>query len=156
MKEWKNIRTAFKASILLLAFTCCATTIKLQRYSCFPEDSQLNETEQYEERKKDFEAKSRVEEDSAFDVLGRNISYTPKIRIRKSSYQGARNEGTEEQTGEYDRSDVFKPFKEAEIKKEAPHCEALFTINKASYFLTILLVSTASPVCICSRYTPCA
>ena len=46
-------------------------------------------------------------------ILGPNVSFTPEVRIKKSSYQGARNEGTEEQTREYDRSNVLESFKEA-------------------------------------------
>ena len=41
-----------------------------------------------------------------------------EIKIRKSRYNGARNEGTEDQTREYDRSDIFKEAKESLIQTQ--------------------------------------
>jgi hypothetical protein len=95
------------------AFSINNNEIKVSVIKFFPEDSPLNEDEQNEERKRDLDAKSDATEKSAVDVLGPNVSFTPEVRIKKSSYQGARNEGTEEQTREYDRSNVLESFKEA-------------------------------------------
>jgi hypothetical protein len=95
------------------AFSINNNDIKVSVIKFFPEDSPLNEDEQNEERKRDLESKSDATEKSAVDVLGPNVSFTPEVRIKKSSYQGARNEGTEEQTREYDRSNVLESFKEA-------------------------------------------
>lgn len=70
----------------------------------------LSEDEQYAEKYRDFESKADAAATSVGDVLGRNENASLEIRIKKSHYAGAKNEGTQEQTREYDRSDIFKPF----------------------------------------------
>ena len=94
------------------AFSINNNDIKVSVIKFFPDDSPLNEDQQNEERKRDLESKSDATEKSALDVLGPNVTFTPEVRIKKSSYQGARNEGTKEQSREYDRSNVLESFKE--------------------------------------------
>ena len=105
------------------AFSINNDEIKISVIKFFPEDSQLNETEQYEEREKDFDAKTAAAVKSTDDVFRGTRKGEVDVRIKKSSYQGAKNEGTEEQTREYDRSDVLEPFKEAITKTEAKTSE---------------------------------
>jgi hypothetical protein len=94
------------------AFSINNDEIKVSVIKFFPEDSQLNESEQYEERTRDLESKQDAAENAAINVLGPDVSIDGKIKIKKSSYQGAKNEGTADQSREYDRSDVLKPFQE--------------------------------------------
>jgi hypothetical protein len=105
------------------AFSINNDEIKISVIKFFPEDSQLNETEQYEERRKDFDAKTAAAAKSTDDVFRGTRKGEVDVRIKKSSYQGAKNEGTAEQTREYDRSDVLEPFKEAITKTEAKTAE---------------------------------
>ena len=82
------------------------------------EETNLTKEEQYEERERDLDSKSIATEKATADVLGPNVTYNPTVRIKKSSYQGATNEGTSDQTRQFNRSDVFKAFKESTTKVE--------------------------------------
>jgi hypothetical protein len=82
------------------------------------EETNLTKEEQYEERERDLDSKSIATEKATADVLGPNVTYNPTVRIKKSSYQGATNEGTSDQTRKFNRSDVFKAFKESTTKVE--------------------------------------
>ena len=94
------------------AFSINNDEIKVSVIKFFPEDSQLNESEQYEERTRDLESKTIATAKVTSDVLGSGKNGRSSVRIKKSSYQGAKNEGTADQSREYDRSDVLKPFQE--------------------------------------------
>ena len=78
----------------------------------------LNKDEQYSEKLKDFQSKRSAASVAVRQVLGRNALDGENVIIRKSSYQGATNEGTADQTRQYDRSDVLKAFKESITKIE--------------------------------------
>ena len=82
------------------------------------EEANLTKEEQYEERERDLDSKSIATEKATADVLGPNVTYNPTVRIKKSSYQGATNEGTSDQTRQYNRSDVLKAFQESTTKVE--------------------------------------
>ena len=94
------------------AFSINNDEIKVSVIKFFPEDSQLNESEQYEERTRDLESKTIATAKVTSDVLGSGKNGRSSVRIKKSSYQGAKNEGTADQSREYDRGDVLKPFQE--------------------------------------------
>jgi hypothetical protein len=103
------------------AFNINKNELKISVIKFFPEDTQLDEQQQYEERQRDLDTKTDATEQSTINVLGTSVTYNPTIRIKKSSYQGAKNEGTTDQTREYDRGDVLEPFKKSttEIEKLA-------------------------------------
>ena len=102
------------------AFNINNNEIKVSVIKFFNESEQQNltEDEQYEERARDLDSKSIATEKATADVLGTNVKVKPTIRIKKSSYQGAKNEGTSDQTREFDRSDILKSFKESTTKVE--------------------------------------
>jgi hypothetical protein len=102
------------------AFNINNNEIKISVIKFFNESEQQNltEDEQYEERARDLDSKSISTEKATADVLGTNVKVKPTIRIKKSSYQGAKNEGTSDQTREFDRSDILKSFKESTTKVE--------------------------------------
>jgi hypothetical protein len=82
------------------------------------QDANLTKEEQYEEREKDFDSKSIAAAKAVGQILGRNGEDSLDIRIKKSSYQGATNEGTTDQTRQFNKSDVLKAFKESTTKVE--------------------------------------
>jgi hypothetical protein len=82
------------------------------------QEANLNEDEKYEERARDFGSKTIAAAKATSDVLGSDGKGTSSIRIKKSSYQGATNEGTADQTRQYDKSDVLKAFQESTTKVE--------------------------------------
>jgi hypothetical protein len=82
------------------------------------QEANLNEDEKYEERAKDFGSKTIAAAKATSDVLGSNGNGRRSIRIKKSSYQGATNEGTADQTRQFNKSDVLKAFKESTTKVE--------------------------------------
>ena len=82
------------------------------------QEANLNEDEKYEERARDFESKTIAAAKATSDVLRSDGKGTSSIRIKKSSYQGATNEGTADQTRQYDKSDVLKAFQESTTKVE--------------------------------------
>ena len=93
---------------------------ELQVSVIFTEDQDINLTkdEQYEERKRDYKSRLESTENAVFSVFGSDGNGSLDIRIKKSSYQGATNEGTDDQTRQYDRSDVLKAFQESTTKVE--------------------------------------
>lgn len=93
---------------------------ELQVSVIFTQDQDINLTkdEQYEERKRDYKSRLESTENAVFSVFGSNGNGSLDIRIKKSSYQGATNEGTDDQTRQYDRSDVLKAFQESTTKVE--------------------------------------
>jgi hypothetical protein len=82
------------------------------------EQNNLTNDEQYEERTRDLDSKAIATAKATSDVLGSDGKGTSSIRIKKSSYQGATNEGTADQTRQFNRSDVLKAFKESTTKVE--------------------------------------
>ena len=60
-------------------------------------------------------SKSIATAKATFYVFGSNGNGTSSIRIKKSSYQGAINEKSADQTRQYDKRDVLKAFKEKEV-----------------------------------------
>ena len=94
------------------AFSINNNEIKISVIKFFEEGSTLNENEQYEERTKDFKSKSIAAATATSNILGGDGNGSVSIRIKKSSYQGAKNERTTDQFRKYDRSDVLKPFQE--------------------------------------------
>ena len=102
------------------AFNINNNEVKVSVIKTFTEDEQqnLDENEQRESRQQDYNSKTVATAKSIYDVLGSNAKGSLNIRVRKSSYQGAVNEGTQEQTRKYNRSDVFKEFKESSTKVE--------------------------------------
>ncbi len=78
-------------------------------------EANLTKDKQYEEQKKDFDSKSIATAKATFYVFGSNGNGTSSIRIKKSSYQGAINEKSADQTRQYDKRDVLKAFKEKEV-----------------------------------------
>jgi hypothetical protein len=103
------------------AFNINNNEIKVSIIKFFEDTDQQNltEDEQYEERTRDLDSKSIAAEKATADVLGPNVKVKPTVRIKKSSYQGAKNEGTSDPTRQFDRSDVLKSFKESTTKVEA-------------------------------------
>ena len=102
------------------AFNINNNEVKVSVIKTFTEDEQqnLDENEQRESREQDYNSKTVATAKSIYDVLGSNAKGSLNIRVKKSSYQGAVNEGTEDQTRQYNRSDVFKEFKESSTKVE--------------------------------------
>ena len=102
------------------AFNINNNEVKVSVIKTFTEDEQknLDENEQRESREQDYNSKTAATAKSIYDILGSNAKGSLNIRVRKSSYQGAVNEGTEDQTRQYNRSDVFKEFKESSTKVE--------------------------------------
>ena len=82
------------------------------------QEANLTKDEQYEERERDYRSKSRAATNTVGQILGRNGNDSLDIRIKKSSYQGATNKGTADQTRQYDRSDILKAFQESTTKVE--------------------------------------
>lgn len=82
------------------------------------EQNNLTNDEQYQERTRDFDSKTIAIAKATSDVLGSDGKGTSSIRIKKSSYQGATNEGSADQTRQYDRSDVLKAFQKSTTKVE--------------------------------------
>jgi hypothetical protein len=82
------------------------------------QDANLTKDEQYEERKRDYKSRLESTENAVFSVFGSDGNGSLDIRIKKSSYQGATNEGTADQTRQFNRSDVFKAFQESTTKVE--------------------------------------
>jgi hypothetical protein len=103
------------------AFNINNNEIKVSVIKFFEDTDQQNltEDEQYEERTRDLDSKSIAAEKATADVLGPDVKVKPTVRIKKSSYQGAKNEGTSDPTRQFDRSDVLKSFKESTTKVEA-------------------------------------
>ena len=92
--------------------------IQVSLITFLPENNNLTKDEQYEERKRDFESKSSATKNAVDQILGRNALDGRNVIIKKSSYQGAVNEGTTDQTRQYDRGDVLKAFQESTTKVE--------------------------------------
>jgi len=82
------------------------------------QNANLTKDVQYEERKRDYKSRLESTETAVFSVLGSDGKGTSSIRIKKSHYQGAVNEGTADHTRQYDRSDVLKAFQESTTKVE--------------------------------------
>ena len=95
-----------------------AVQVSVIKFLSPEEEANLTKDKQYEERKRDLDSKSIATEKATADVLGPNVTYNPTVRIKKSSYQGAINEKSADQTRQFDRSDVLKAFKESTTKIE--------------------------------------
>jgi|GEM_PF-2549158 len=77
------------------------------------QEANFSKEKQYEERERDYRSKSKAATNAVGQILGRNGNDSLDIRIKKSSYQGATNKGTADQTRQYDRSDILKAFQES-------------------------------------------
>lgn len=77
------------------------------------QEASFSKEKQYEERERDYRSKSKAATNAVGQILGRNGNDSLDIRIKKSSYQGATNKGTADQTRQYDRSDILKAFQES-------------------------------------------
>ena len=77
------------------------------------QEANFSKEKQYEERERDYRSKSKAATNAVGQILGRNGNDSLDIRIKKSSYQGATNKGTADQTIQYDRSDILKAFQES-------------------------------------------
>ena len=100
------------------AFNINNNELKVSVFFTEDQDINLTKDEQYEERKKDYESRLESTETAVFSVFGSNANGSLDIRIKKSNYQGAVNEGSPVQTRQYDRSDILKAFKESTTKVE--------------------------------------
>ena len=79
----------------------------------FLEDN-LSEDEQFTRKEQEFREKLDNSADAIEDVLGDNGVYEQETIIKRSSYQGAKNEGSSEQTRQYDRGDVLETISKKE------------------------------------------
>ena len=79
----------------------------------FLEDN-LSEDEQFTRKEQEFRDKLDSSADAIENVLGDNGVYEQAVTIKRSSYQGAKNEGSSDQTRQYDRGDVLKPISKKE------------------------------------------
>jgi hypothetical protein len=100
------------------AFSINNNELKVSVIKFFPEDTNLTEEEQYQEKSQDYARKSLAIEEAANEVVGPSVYDGVSIRIKKSSYQGATNEKTRDLTRQYNRSDIFKPFQKGVTKIE--------------------------------------
>ena len=82
---------------------------------------------EYEQRERELDTKSIAAEQAAANVLGPNVTYNPTVSIKKSSYQGAINEDSPEQTRQYNRSNVLEAFQKSttEVEKNAKELSEL-------------------------------
>ena len=83
----------------------------------FLEDN-LSEDEQFTRKEQEFREKLDNSADAIEDVLGDNGVYEQETIIKRSSYQGAKNEGSSEQTRQYDRGDVLETISKKEQSVE--------------------------------------
>jgi hypothetical protein len=79
----------------------------------FLEDN-LSEDEQFTRKEQEFREKLDNSADAIENILGDNGVYEQAITVKRSSYQGAKNEGSSEQTRQYDRGDVLKSISKKE------------------------------------------
>ena len=100
------------------AFNINNNEIQVSVITFLPENNNLTKEEQYNEKLKDFQSKSSATANAVGEILGSNALDGRNVIIKKSSYQGAVNEDTEDQTRQYDRSDVLKAFQESTTKVE--------------------------------------
>ena len=100
------------------AFNINNNEIQVSVITFLPENNNLTKDEQYNEKLKDFQSKSNATANAIGQTLGSNALDGRNVIIKKSSYQGAINERTEDQTRQFDRSDILKAFKESTTKVE--------------------------------------
>jgi len=102
------------------AFNINNNEIKVSVITFLSEEQQNNLTkdEQYNEKLKDFQSKSSATANAVGEILGSNAVDGRDVVIQKSSYQGATNEGTQDPTRKFDRSDILKAFQESTTKVE--------------------------------------
>ena len=79
----------------------------------FLEDN-LSEDEQFTRKEQEFRDKLDNSADAIENILGDNGVYEQEVAIKRSSYQGAKNEGSSDQTRQYDRGDVLKSISKKE------------------------------------------
>jgi hypothetical protein len=100
------------------AFSINNNQVEVSVITFLPENNNLTKDEQYNEKLKDFQSKSSATANAIGQTLGSNALDGHNVIIKKSSYQGAINEGTEDQTRQYDRSNVLEAFQEPTTKVE--------------------------------------
>lgn len=98
------------------AFSINNNGLQVSVMTFLPEDNNLTKEEQYNEKLKDFQSKSNATANAVGQTLGSNALDAGDVVIKKSSYNGAINEGTKDQTRQFDRSDVLEAFKESTAK----------------------------------------
>jgi len=109
------------------AFSINNNQVEVSVITFLPENNNLTKDEQYNEKFKDFQSKSSATANAIGQTLGSNALDGRNVIIKKSSYQGAINEGTEDQTRQYDRSNVLEAFQEPTTKVEETTTEELGT-----------------------------
>ena len=78
----------------------------------------LNEEEQYAEKLKKYEEIQLNSWRSTVSAISDTDRVEQEIRIRKSSYHGAKNEKSPDQTRIYDRSNILEKFQEVNTEEE--------------------------------------
>ena len=82
------------------------------------EQSKLSPEEQYNLKQDEYERQSAAIATAVKEVLGPDAVAGANVKIRRSKYTGATNEGTADQTRTYDRGDVFEAFQKAPTEVE--------------------------------------
>lgn len=100
------------------AFNINNNEVQVSVITFLPEKNNTTKDEQYNEKLKDFQSKSSATANAIGQTLGSNALDGRNVIIKKSSYQGATNEGSADQTRQFNRSDVFKAFQESTTKVE--------------------------------------
>ena len=100
------------------AFSINNNEVEVLVITFLPENNNLTKDEQYNEKLKVFQSKSSATANAIGQTLGSNALDGQNVIIKKSSYQGAINEGTEDQTRQYNRSNVLEAFQEPTVKVE--------------------------------------
>ena len=81
-------------------------------------DTNLSPEEQYNQKYDEYKRQSTAIATAVKEVLGPDALAGGDVKIRRSKYTGATNEGTAEQTRTYDRGDVFEAFQNAPTEVE--------------------------------------
>jgi hypothetical protein len=81
-------------------------------------DTNLSPDEQYNQKYDEYKRQSEAIATAVKEVLGPDALGGRDVKIRRSKYTGATNEGTADQTRTYDRGDVFEAFQTAPTEVE--------------------------------------
>ena len=81
-------------------------------------DTNLSPDEQYNQKYDEYKRQSEAIATAVKEVLGPDALGGRDVKIRRSKYTGATNEGTADQTRTYDRGDVFEAFQAAPTEVE--------------------------------------
>lgn len=80
--------------------------------------SKLSPDEQYQIKQDEYKRQSTAIANAIKEVLGPDALGGRNVKIRRSKYTGATNEGSADQTRTYDRGDVFEAFQKAPTEVE--------------------------------------